>query len=119
MSKFGPKAHLAASVLHWEKIYTPVMTQVSNKTWKPSALWYGVKQKAVDIESFGPMVTAGEKKKALAVRDAILKGTLHPFTGPLYKQDGSMVIAKGKTLDDATLSKMNYYVKGVEGSLPK
>lgn len=119
MSKFGPKAHLAASVLHWEKIYTPVMTQVSNKTWKPSTLWYGVKQKAVDIESFGPMVTAGEKKKALAVRDAILKGTLHPFTGPLYKQDGSMVIAKGKTLDDATLSKMNYYVKGVEGSLPK
>lgn len=119
MSKFGPKAHLAASVLHWEKIYTPVMTQVSNKTWKPNALWYGVKQKAVDIESFGPMVTAGEKKKALAVRDAILKGTLHPFTGPLYKQDGSMVIAKGKTLDDATLSKMNYYVKGVEGSLPK
>lgn len=119
MSKFGPKAHLAASVLHWEKVYVPVMTQVSNKTWKPSAIWYGVKQKAVDIESFGPSVSAASKAKALSVRDAILKGTLHPFSGPLYKQDGSVVLVKGKSLDDAALSKMNYYVKGVEGSLPK
>jgi basic membrane protein A len=119
MSKFGPKAHLAASVLHWEKIYTPVMTQVSKKTWKPSAMWYGVKQKAVDIESFGPSVSAASKAKALSVRDGILKGTLHPFTGPIHKQDGTLVLAKGKRLDDAALSKMNYYVKGVEGSLPK
>lgn len=119
MSKFGPKAHLAASVLHWEKIYTPTMTQVSNKTWKPSAIWYGVKQKAVDIENFGPAVTPEIKAKAIAARDGILKGTVHPFAGPLFKQDGSQIIAKGKTLDDATLSKMNYYVKGVEGVLPK
>lgn len=119
MSKFGPKAHLAASVLHWEKIYTPVMTQVSNKTWKPNSMWYGVKQKAVDIESFGPAVPAEAKTKALGVRDAILKGTLHPFAGPIYKQDGALVLAKGKSLDDAALSKMNYYVKGVEGALPK
>ena len=119
MSKFGPKAHLAASVLHWEKIYSPVMTQVSNKTWKPSSMWYGVKQKAVDIESFGPSVPAAAKTKALSVRDAIQKGSLHPFAGPIYKQDGALLLAKGKSLDDAALSKMNYYVKGVEGALPK
>lgn len=119
MSKFGPKAHLAASVLHWEKIYTPTMTQVANKTWKPAATWYGVKQDAVNIENFGPSVPANIKASALAVRDAIHNGTRHPFAGPIYKQDGSVAVVKGKTLDDATLSKMNYYVKGVEGALPK
>lgn len=119
MSKFGPKAHLAASVLHWEKIYTPTLNQVTNKTWKPSAIWYGVKQKAVDIESFGPSVPANVKASALKVRDSILKGTFHPFSGPILKQDGTVVVAKGKMLNDAALSKMNYYVKGVEGSLPK
>lgn len=119
MSKFGPKAHLAASVLHWEKIYTPTLTQVANKTWKPTAIWYGVKQDAVNIENFGPSVPANIKASALAVRDAIHKGTRHPFAGPIYKQDGSVAVVKGKTLDDATLSKMNYYVKGVEGALPK
>mgnify|MGYP003515932250 CR=1 FL=1 len=95
------------------------MTQVSNNPWKPNSMWYGVKQKAVDIESFGPSVPAEAKTKALGVRDAILKGTLHPFAGPIYKQDGALVLAKGKSLDDAALSKMNYYVKGVDGALPK
>ena len=119
MSKFGAKAQLAASVLHWEKIYTPVMQQVANKTWKPSAMWYGVKQDAVKIENFAPFVPANVKQKALNVQSAIQKGTLHPFTGPIYKQDGSLVVAKGKSMTDAELSKMNFYVKGVEGALPK
>lgn len=119
MSKFGAKAHLAASVLHWEKIYIPTMIQVSNKTWKSGALWYGVKQDAVNIENFGPSVPASVKTKALSVRDAIHKGTLHPFQGPIFKQDGSSILPKGKILDDASLGKMNYYVKGVDGVLPK
>jgi len=119
MSKFGPKAHLAASVLHWEKIYTPVLQQVAQKTWKPSAMWYGIKQDAVRIENFGPAVSAKVKQSALNAQSGIHKGSLHPFQGPLYKQDGSLVIAKGKVLSDAELGKMNYYVKGVEGALPK
>lgn len=119
MSKFGPKAHLAAAVLHWEKIYEPVMKQVAANTWKPSAIKYGVKQSAVNIENFGPETTAAMKTKAIAVRDSLRTGALHPFTGPIYKQDGSLLVAKGKTLTDIDLSKMNYYVKGVDGSLPK
>lgn len=119
MTKFGPKAHLAAAVLHWDKIYEPVMKQVAAKTWKPSAIKYGVKQNAVNIENFGPASTPEMKAKALAVRDAIRKGTLQPFAGPIYKQDGSLLVAKGKTLTDADLAKTNYYVKGVEGAFPK
>lgn len=119
MSKFGPKAHLAASVLHWEKIYTPAMQQVLNKTWKPSQIWYGIKQDAVRIESFGPSVPANVKASALAAQTAIHNGTLHPFKGPIYKQNGSLAQAKGGFISDANLSKMNYYVKGVEGALPK
>lgn len=119
MSKFGPKAHLAAAVLHWEKIYEPVMQQVAAKTWKTSAIKYGVKQGAVNIENFGPSTTAEMKAKAIAVRNALQKGSLHPFTGPIYKQDGSLLVAKGNSLTDADLAKTNYYVKGVEGSFPK
>ena len=119
MSKFGPKAHLAAAVLHWEKIYEPVMKQVQNKTWKSTAYKYGVKQNAVNIENFGVAVSTAEKNKALAVRDSLKTGAIHPFSGPLYKQDSSLIIAKGKTLTDVELSKMNYYVRGVDGSLPK
>jgi len=82
-------------------------------------MWYGVKQDAVKIESFAPFLAPHVKQKALSVQTALYKGTLHPFTGPIYKQDGSLLIMKGKSMTDTELNKMNYYVKGVEGALPK
>ncbi len=119
MSKFGPKAQLAASVFHWETIYEPVLKQVANKTWKSSVYKYGVQQNAVNIENFGPAVTTVMKNKALQVKDALHKGTLHPFQGPIYKQDGQLLVPKGKILTDVDLSKVNYYVKGVDSVFPK
>ena len=119
MTKFGPKAHLAAAVLHWETIYEPVMKQIAAKQWKSSAIKYGVQQGAVNIEKFGPSTSADIQKKALQVRDGLKSGQIYPWAGPIYKQDGSVLVAKGKSLSDVDLSKMNYYVKGVEGSLPK
>ena len=119
MSKYAPKAHLAASVLHWDKIYTPVLQQVANKTWKSGALWYGVREGAVNIEGFGPAVTAQEKAKVLAVTESMRSGKHTAFTGPIYKQDGTLLIAKGKHLSDSELMTMNYYVKGVDGVYPK
>nr|WP_324646374.1 BMP family ABC transporter substrate-binding protein [Acinetobacter sp. MD2] len=119
MSKFGANAQLAASVIHWEKIYVPLLNQVASKTWKPTSIWWGVPQGAINIENFGPAVPAPLKTKALAVRDAIQKGQKHPFDGPIYNQAGSVVIPQGKRLSDDVLSKMNFYVKGVEGALPK
>lgn len=119
MSKFGPKAQLAASVIHWETIYTKVLSDVANKTWKPSQIWWGVSHGAIDIENFGPDVTPDVKKAALAVRDSIRTGKFHPFTGPIADQSGKQILAKGKVFPDAELSKMNFYVQGVEGVLPK
>lgn len=119
MTKFGPKAHLAAAVLHWEKIYEPVMRQVAVNKWKSSAYKYGVQQNAVNIESFGISTTAPMRNKAITVRNALQKGSIHPFQGPILKQDGSVLVAKGKTLPDENLSKMNFYVKGVDSIFPQ
>ena len=63
-----------------------------------------------------PSDVAAMAKKTQAM---ITSGKLHPFTGPLYKQDGSLALADGKVMDDGTLSGMNWYVKGVDGDLPK
>ena len=119
MGKFAPKGHLAASVLYWEKIYTPVLQQVHNKTWKPGSTWYGVKEGAIDITGFGPMVSKNEKMKVLAVRDKIRNGQYIVFSGPLYKQDGTLLLGKGKHLSNTQLMSMNYFVKGVDAAYPK
>ena len=50
---------------------------------------------------------------------AIIAGQLHPFKGPIVKQDGTEVIPAGQNLDDGTLLGMNFYVKGIDDQLPQ
>ena len=119
MTKFGGKAHLAASVLNWGVIYKKVANDVAAGTWKSGEMWWGVKEGAVNIDYFGAAVPADVKKLAESRRDAIHDGKLHPFTGPLKDQSGKEILAVGKTFSDAELKKMNFYVEGVEGSIPR
>jgi len=44
---------------------------------------------------------------------------LHPFTGSLKDQSGKEFLAAGKTYGDGDLKKMNFFVEGVEGSVPR
>jgi basic membrane protein A len=119
MSKFGGKAQLAASILNWDVIYKKVVSDVEAGKWKSGDIWWGVKEGAVNIDYFGPEVPADVKKLAQERRDGIKSGKLHPFTGPLKDQSGKEVLAAGKTFTDPELRKINFYVEGVEGSIPK
>ena len=49
----------------------------------------------------------------------ITSGEFHPFSGPIYKQDGTMAIGEGEVLDDGTLLGMNWYVQGIDDKLPQ
>ncbi|MBS4020512.1 BMP family ABC transporter substrate-binding protein [Azonexus hydrophilus] len=119
MSKFGGKAHLAASILNWGVIYKKTLDEVQAGTWKSGDIWWGVKEGAVNIDNFGPAVSPELKKIAEQRRDDIKSGKLHPFTGPLKDQSGKVVLAAGKSYTDPELKQMNFYVEGVEGSIPK
>ena len=49
----------------------------------------------------------------------IIAGTLHPFQGPIKDNTGKERVAAGKTMTDDEMQKMDFYVVGVQGSLPK
>ncbi|MBF8416753.1 hypothetical protein I1X39_19625, partial [Acinetobacter baumannii] len=53
------------------------------------------------------------------VRDKIRNGQYIVFSGPLYKQDGTLLLGKGKHLSNTQLMSMNYFVKGVDAAYPK
>ena len=62
-----------------------------------------------------------DEVKALAMKTEamIASGELHPFMGPIYNQEGTMVIGEGEVLDDGMLLGMNWYVQGVDDKLPE
>jgi simple sugar transport system substrate-binding protein len=55
----------------------------------------------------------------MAPKEKIRAGELHPFDGPVLDQDGKETIPAGRAMNDGELAKMDYYVQGVQGKLPK
>ncbi len=58
------------------------------------------------------------KAKVDDVRKGLKDGSFVIWKGPLLAQDGKEVIAAGAVADDKFLTGINFYVKGVEGSVP-
>ena len=119
MRKYGPKTELTAATHHWEGFYRQAVQAVLDGTWTSTNVWGGLKDGMVGLAPFNPAIPADVAALVETRKQAIIAGQLHPFQGPLRQQDGQQVVAAGATLSDADLLKMNYYVEGVVGQLPK
>ena len=51
-------------------------------------------------------------------KEGILTGELHPFTGPINKQDGTVWLADGEVASEVDLLGMDFYVEGIDGVIP-
>ena len=67
---------------------------------------------------FGKMVPKDVQDLEKKAEADIAAGKLHPFTGPMKDSEGKERLAAGKTITDDALSKMDYYVEGVQGKIP-
>jgi len=118
MSKYGPKAQLTAVTHNWGAYYTKVAQAAVDGKWKPDNLWGGIKEGMIRLAPYNPAVPTNVRAEVTKVETAIREGRFHPFTGPVKDNEGKERIASGKTIDDVTLNKMDYYVEGVQGKLP-
>lgn len=119
MKAFGANAALTSLVNNWAPYYVRRVKEVMDGSWKTGDVWAGLNTGMLTIAAYGPAVSADAKAAADAARERIAKGELHPFTGPLKKQDGSEALKAGEKIADKDLAGMNYYVEGIDGTLPK
>jgi simple sugar transport system substrate-binding protein len=118
MAKFGPKAHLASSVINWGPYYKKAVKDALDGTWKTGAEWWGVKEGAIDIVSVSDAVPAEVKTKLDTIKAGLKDGSFSIWKGPILGQDGKEVVKKDEVADDKFLLGINFYVKGVEGKVP-
>src|SRR3546814_5629929 len=114
MSKFGPKAQLAAVTHHWGKYFTQAAQQVLDGTWKSTSTWGGIKEGMAAIEGFGPAVPDDVKKLVAEKQAEIVAGTLAPFAATITDNQGKVQLEAGG-MDEAGLNKQNHTVQGVGG----
>lgn len=119
MSKYGPKAHLTATTHQWGDYYTKTAKAVAAGTWKPDSVWGGIKDGMIKLAPLNPVVPKDVADLVAARQKDIVDGKLRPFQGPLKDNSGKERVAAGKWMSDDEMQKMDFYVEGVQGSLPK
>src|SRR5204862_2155638 len=77
MTAYGPKAHLASSIINWAPYYISTTKQVLDGSWKtsPTKIWWGVKEGAIDIVSISDKVPADLKAKVEKVKAGLKDGS--------------------------------------------
>ncbi|MDQ7093341.1 BMP family ABC transporter substrate-binding protein [Desulfosporosinus sp. PR] len=120
MSKFAPNSILVGDVSNWGPYFVQVVKDVMNKTWKPTQYLGGIKDGGViDITPFSSKVDKDFQATVNAKRQDIIDGKFDPFQGPVYDQSGNVKIKDGDKATDQMLLSVDWFVKGVVGTIPK
>ncbi len=119
MSKFAPKSHLTAAIWNWGPLYVNMIRSILNKRWKSRAIWAGLASGVVQIAPLNPAVPEKVRATVNKYRKLIKEGKYKVFSGPIYDQKGKLRVKKRQTLTDKEAWDIYWFVKGVEGTLPK
>ena len=119
MTAYGPKAHLASAVINWAPYYIKATKDALEGTWTTGGVWWGVKEGAIDVVSIAEDVPADTKAKVEAIKAGLKDGSFSIWKGPLVDNTGKTILKKDEVADDKFLSGVKFYVKGVDGKVPK
>ena len=117
MARFAPKAQLASVTHHWGGHYTRVVQSVLDGRWSNKPVWGGMADGLVQLSALNPALPADVKAGLAQRQQALMAGKLLPFAAPLVDNTGRVRLASG-ALDDAGISRMDWLVQGVAGSVP-
>lgn len=120
MSKYGPNAQLGANVQNWAGYYIAEVNKRLAGTWTGgrSTVW-GLKEGMVTVGSLNKSLPPDVLKTFEDRKQALIDERLHPFDGPLKDNTGAAKVAAGASMTHEQLMAINWYVDGVDGSVPK
>lgn len=118
MRDVAPKAQLTSVTHHWAEHYTAVVKAVMAGTWKSQPFWGGVRERVIRLAPFSSRVPVDVQHQVNDVQRSIAAGRVQPFSGRIVDQAGQVRQPRG-TMRDADIARMNFFVQGVVGTLPK
>ena len=119
MTAYAPEAHLASAIINWAPHYIKATGDALEGKWAGNrAVWWGVKEGAIDIVSISDKVPAETKAQVEKLRAGLKDGSFSTWKGPIVGQGGKELLAKDAVADDKFLGGLHFYVKGVDGKVP-
>jgi basic membrane protein A len=119
MTKYAPKAYLTNPVWNWGPYYVKKVKALMDGTWTNDQYLGSFQDGMIDIAPMGESIPDDVKKLVNDTKAKFVSGELNVFTGPIADQSGAEKVAAGQSLTDAEVLEMNWFVKGVEGTIPQ
>jgi len=119
-----PQGWLTGSAWNWAPLYEKEIQAVQGGTFAGSELnanWVGSFAQGnnpIELASIGSSVPAALKTKIEAAETALKQPGASPFVGPIYCQDGSVLVPAGHHATYEEVNSWSCLVKGVVGQLP-
>jgi basic membrane protein A len=120
-----PSGWLTGSAWNWAPVYEAITKSVTSGSFaggKYNTNWIGSfanDDNPLQLASFGSGVASDTQSKITAAQAALKQPNSSIFKGPIYCQDGSLLVQPGVVPTDADVQAFSCLVKGVVGSLPK
>jgi basic membrane lipoprotein Med (substrate-binding protein (PBP1-ABC) superfamily) len=117
-TSFAPNNFLTATTYHWGDYYTGEIKAAMDCTWRTHFYYGGLKDGFVKMAPYGKSMAADAKTAIDKRKQEIIDGSFDPFAGPLTDQQGKVKVPKGTTMTIKDKYQMNWFVQGVDGTIP-
>jgi basic membrane protein A and related proteins len=120
MSSFGKKAQLSGTTEDWSGYYIAETKKVLDGSWTGNRhTRWGLKEGMVVMAPLNPAIPPEAVKVFETKKAALIDGSLNPFAGPIKDNTGKEMVAASAKMPEATFNSLNWYVEGIDGSVPK
>lgn len=119
MRAYAPKANLTGPLFIWGPYYVKVTQSVIDGTWTNKPVWGSMAEGFTDIAPLADFIPQDVKDLVADKKKQVIDGKIVVFAGPIKDQTGAVKVPAGQTMTDEQLSSFDWFVSGVEGSIPK
>lgn len=117
MSRFVGDSVLTGPVWNWGEYYVETVKAVLDDTWSTHEYWGDLKSGVVGLAPLSSEVPQAVATKVEQARDAVLGGE-DVFCGPIANISGDEQVANGDCMSDPDIWSMDWFVEGVDVTLP-
>ena len=114
-SAAAPNYWITGATWNWGPIMAQIIQEIRTGIYKSSVKLAGIEAGWAKLAPFGAGVPEETRTLVLDTVEGLRDGSIQPFTGPIYDQDGTVRIAAGETATDEYLQGVDWLAEGIVG----
>ena len=114
-SAAAPNSWITGATWNWGPIMAQVIHEIRTGVYQSSVKLAGIEAGWAKLAPFGGSVPEETQQLVLDTVEGLRDGSIQPFTGPIYDQDGEVRIPEGEIATDEYLQGVDWLVQGIVG----